>query len=92
MAGYICKEMTVSEIMQTIEDFAMAAIRAEKAGFDGIQLHAAHATLLSQFLSPFFNKRKDHYGGSLKTELGSYQKSFRLSDWNWVGNLRLPSN
>ena len=66
IAGYICKEITISEIEQTIEDFTNAAIRAEKAGFDGIQLHGAHATLLSQFLSPYFNKRKDKYGGCIE--------------------------
>ncbi len=59
------REMTISEISQTIEDFKNAAIRAKNAGFDGIQLHAAHGFLLSQFLSPFFNKRTDEYGGSL---------------------------
>jgi len=61
-----CREMTKNEIFQTIEDFQKAAVRAKKAGFDGIQIHAAHGYLLSQFLSPFFNKRKDEYGGSIE--------------------------
>jgi 2,4-dienoyl-CoA reductase-like NADH-dependent reductase (Old Yellow Enzyme family) len=64
--GLSCREMTKKEIFQTIEDFKKAAVRAKKAGFDGIQIHAAHGYLLSQFLSPFFNKRNDEYGGSIE--------------------------
>jgi len=63
---YSCREMTVSEIVQTIEDFKKAAVRVNNSGFDGIQLHGAHGFLLSEFLSPFFNRRKDHYGGSIE--------------------------
>ena len=66
VADYDCREITISEVVQTVEDFKNAAIRAKKAGFDGVQLHGAHGFLLSQFLSPFFNKRKDEYGGSLE--------------------------
>jgi len=62
----MCREMTKNEIFQTIGDFKNAAVRAKKADFDGIQIHAAHGYLLSQFLSPFFNKRKDNYGGSIE--------------------------
>ncbi len=61
-----CREMTKAEIFQTIKDFKKAAVRAKKSGFDGVQIHAAHGYLLSQFLSPFFNKRKDEYGGSIE--------------------------
>jgi 2,4-dienoyl-CoA reductase-like NADH-dependent reductase (Old Yellow Enzyme family) len=61
-----CREITTSEILKMIEDFKMAAVRAKKAGFDGVQLHGAHGYLLSQFLSPFFNKREDEYGGSIE--------------------------
>ncbi|MRR58586.1 MAG: NADH:flavin oxidoreductase [Deltaproteobacteria bacterium] len=61
-----CREMTLYEIDQVVEAFGKAAGRAKKAGFDGVQLHAAHGYLLSEFLSPFFNKRTDNYGGSVE--------------------------
>ena len=56
--------MTEDEIRETIKAFGDAARRAVAAGVDGIQLHAAHGYLLNQFLSPFFNLRKDQWGGS----------------------------
>ena len=65
---YHCRKITISEIKHTIDDFVNAAIRAKEAGFDRVQLHGAHGFLLNQFLSPFFNKRKDHYGGSIKNQ------------------------
>ena len=57
-------EMTEDEIYQTIDDFALAAGRASKAGFDGVQLHCAHGFLLSNFLSPYTNRRNDQWGRS----------------------------
>ena len=57
--------MTQAEIRQVIFAFGSAARRAKQAGFDGVQLHGAHGYLLSEFLSPFFNKRTDLYGGSV---------------------------
>ncbi len=57
--------MTVGDIERTITAFGDAAQRAVNAGFDGVQIHAAHGYLLSQFLSPFYNKREDEYGGTL---------------------------
>ena len=59
-------EMDTQDIELLINDFSKAAIRAVKAGFDGIEIHGAHLYLLSQFLSPLTNKRKDRYGGAAK--------------------------
>lgn len=58
------REMTVDEIAMLIDAYAQAARRTKEAGFDGVQLHAAHGYLISQFLSPFVNKRTDNWGGS----------------------------
>ncbi len=58
--------LTDKEIETIIDDFVSAAIRAEKAGFDAIQLHGGHGYLLHDFLSPFGNRRKDKWGGELK--------------------------
>jgi len=59
-------EMKEDEIHKTVRDFGSAARRAAEAGADGIQLHAAHGYLINQFLSPFYNERKDRWGGSDK--------------------------
>ncbi len=58
--------MTVDDINRTVIAFGDAAERAVKAGFDGIQIHAAHGYMLSQFLSSHYNKRSDNYGGNLE--------------------------
>jgi 2,4-dienoyl-CoA reductase-like NADH-dependent reductase (Old Yellow Enzyme family) len=58
------KAMTVEEVEGFIEDCIAAAVRSQRAGFDGVQLHGAHGYLLAQFLSPQFNRRDDAYGGS----------------------------
>lgn len=58
--------MTPEQIAATVTRFAVTAHRAEKAGFDGVEVHAAHGYLLSQFLSPLVNKRTDQWGGSLE--------------------------
>ena len=60
------KEMTAEDIQNVVKSFGAAAKRAQKAGFDGVQIHAAHGYLLSQFLSPAFNQRKDGYGGDIR--------------------------
>lgn len=57
--------LTESEIINIVEDFAHSAERALRAGFDVIELHAAHGYLMHQFLSPLSNQRTDSYGGSL---------------------------
>lgn len=64
--GQIIREMTHEQIRQVVADFSESAARAQKAGFDAVQIHAAHGYLLSQFLSPTHNRRKDEYGGDLE--------------------------
>lgn len=64
-----CRELTRSEIEAIPEEFAVAAERAIKAGFDGVELHGAHGFLLNQFFSPLLNKRGDEYGGSLENRM-----------------------
>jgi 2,4-dienoyl-CoA reductase-like NADH-dependent reductase (Old Yellow Enzyme family) len=61
-----CREAGKADIAGIVSAFAKAALRAKEAGFDAVQLHGAHGFLLSQFLSPAFNKRTDEYGGSLE--------------------------
>lgn len=60
------EEMTTDEVYGIIDSFIQAAIRAQKAGFDGVEVHAAHGYLLSQFISPRMNKRFDEFGGDLE--------------------------
>lgn len=63
------REMTAEDIKQVAQAFAVAAQRAKDAGFDGVEVHSAHAYLLAQFYSPLLNKRTDAYGGSVKNRV-----------------------
>jgi len=65
LTGNIPKEMTRQDITQAIEAYATAALRAQRAGFDGVQLHGAHGYGINHFLSGAMNRRSDGYGGDI---------------------------
>lgn len=65
----VAQAMTTEQIAQTVEDFARAAARVKQAGFDAVEIHAAHGYLLNQFYSPLTNRRDDAYGQSLENRL-----------------------
>lgn len=71
------KAMTRDDMDKVIEDHCNAARRAEQAGFDMLELHAAHGYLLSAFITPALNKREDDYGGSLENRLRFPLEVFR---------------
>jgi 2,4-dienoyl-CoA reductase-like NADH-dependent reductase (Old Yellow Enzyme family) len=63
------QEMSAQDIQTVMDDFIQGSLRAQKAGFDGTQLHIAHGYLLSSFISPYTNRRKDDWGGSLSNRI-----------------------
>ena len=62
----LVNELTTNEVENIVRRFGEAAARAERAGYDGVQIHAAHFFYLSKFISPLFNHRNDRFGGSPK--------------------------
>lgn len=64
--GIDIRVMYTPDIAQMVEWFAAAAYRAQQAGFDGVEIHAAHNYILAGFLSPYYNRRDDQYGGTLE--------------------------
>ena len=95
------KAMSSEEIQQTIHEFENAAILAVKAGFDGVELHAANGYLLEQFISPLSNLRSDEYGGSIENRcrfilevvdltikaIGANKTSIRLSPFGVASDM-----
>lgn len=69
LPGLKCGALTASEIKTLPDEFARTAVLAKELGFGGVEIHAAHGFLLSQFLSPLFNQRTDEYGGSLENRM-----------------------
>jgi len=72
--GQTSRAMNLEEIETTIDAYAQAARRVKEAGFDGVQIHAAHGYLISQFLSPYTNRRTDSWGGNLQNRTRFLQK------------------
>lgn len=68
-AESLSREMSIGEVRKIIQQFIDGAVRAQKAGADGVELHAAHGYLIQQFLSPFTNRRTDCYGGSFENRM-----------------------
>jgi 2,4-dienoyl-CoA reductase (NADPH2) len=60
----LIRELTIPEVEEIVDKWASAAVRAQKAGFDGVDINAGSTHLLHNFLSPFWNRREDAYGGS----------------------------
>jgi 2,4-dienoyl-CoA reductase-like NADH-dependent reductase (Old Yellow Enzyme family) len=69
VAGTTPKAMEIEDIEEAIQGFRRATVNAREAGYDGVELHVSHGYLLEQFLSPFFNKRTDQYGGSIENRM-----------------------
>lgn len=64
--GNAPRPMSVDEIHYVVKQYGLAASRVQRAGFDAVEIHAGHSYLLSQFLSPLFNRRTDEFGGSIE--------------------------
>jgi anthraniloyl-CoA monooxygenase len=77
------REMTRADMDATIADFVQAVKRGERAGFDMLELHAAHGYLLASFISPLTNKRTDEYGGSLENRMRFPLEVFRVMRAAW---------
>jgi len=75
----IPREMTREEIRDTIDAFSQAIRRAKEAGFDAVQLHGAHGYIITQFLSPYINKRTDDYGGSIENRTRFLEEIYNKS-------------
>ncbi|WP_102345675.1 NADPH dehydrogenase NamA [Bacillus sp. Marseille-P3661] len=88
------KELTIVEIEGIIETFKQGAARAKEAGFDCIEIHAAHGYLINQFLSPLTNKRQDEFGGNSENRYRLLKKVIHAIKEVWEGPLfvRISAN
>lgn len=77
------REMTKEEIRDVVEAFSKAAGRAKEAGYDVIEIHAAHGYLINEFLSPLTNKRTDEYGGSLENRVRILKETIKAVRGVW---------
>jgi 2,4-dienoyl-CoA reductase-like NADH-dependent reductase (Old Yellow Enzyme family) len=73
------REMNKREIQGMIEALRRSTVHLREAGFDGVMLHASHAALLEQFLSPYFNRRTDEYGGSLENRMRLLMEALQVT-------------
>ncbi len=89
------RELRDAEIREIIQRFARAAQICERAGFEGVQLHAAHGYLISEFLSPLTNQRQDQWGGSIENRsrflLEIYQAVRAVTSENFLVAVKLNS-
>jgi 2,4-dienoyl-CoA reductase-like NADH-dependent reductase (Old Yellow Enzyme family)/thioredoxin reductase len=94
--GTQARQLDESEIFEIQDNFANSASRAQIAGFDGVEVHAAHGYLLSQFLSPRLNLRKDRYGGSLENRarmaLATLARIRAKTDPGFIVGYRITAN
>jgi 2,4-dienoyl-CoA reductase-like NADH-dependent reductase (Old Yellow Enzyme family)/thioredoxin reductase len=67
--GKPVRAMTTEEVLEMVDLFSEAAWRVKQAGFDAVELHAAHGYLISQFMSPYLNRRIDRFGGSFENRM-----------------------
>jgi 2,4-dienoyl-CoA reductase-like NADH-dependent reductase (Old Yellow Enzyme family)/thioredoxin reductase len=67
--GKEIREASIAEILELVDQFSEAAWRVKQAGFDAVELHAAHGYLLSEFMSPALNRRADRFGGSFENRM-----------------------
>lgn len=81
------KEMTETDIKETVEAFKKGAERAAKAGFDVIEIHGAHGYLINEFLSPLSNKRTDEYGGTAENRYRLLREVIEAVKTVWEGPL-----
>jgi 2,4-dienoyl-CoA reductase-like NADH-dependent reductase (Old Yellow Enzyme family)/NADH dehydrogenase FAD-containing subunit len=103
--GRMPRALTIEEIVRIEDRFAAAAVRAKNAGFDGVEIHGAHGYLVSEFLSPFSNKRTDAYGGSFENRSRMPREiiekvraaagddfiiGFKINVDEWLGDKGLP--